>query len=68
MHVIERPADRIYLSDIRRMRYCHAGVRRWCAARGIDWADFVKNGVPVSRIEGIDDAMCKRLIKAVRHG
>ena len=60
--------DRIYLSDIRRMRYCHGGVRRWAAARGIDWNDFVKNGIEAARLEGIDDAMCRRLLKAVRHG
>lgn len=58
----------IRVRDLRRMGYCHAGVRRWAQRYELDWSDFVKNGIPIEAIEGIDDAMCQRLIAAVKHG
>lgn len=58
---------RIYLRDLRAVGYCHQGVRRWCAERGINWQDFLDNGVEVEVIRGFGDAqgeiVCRRAEK-----
>lgn len=33
---------------VRAARICMPGARRWAAAHGIDWAAFVRNGLPVA--------------------
>lgn len=35
---------------------CCKGQRRFCAANGIDFRDFAKNGIDVSRLDGFADA------------
>lgn len=41
--------------------YCSMGIRRWCAARGLDHLEFVKNGVPTDWLRQCGDAMATRL-------
>jgi hypothetical protein len=55
---------RLTLADCHAMtpRYCNAGNRAMCARLGIDWSDFRDNGVPLSLIEHIDDAMLQAVI------
>ncbi len=58
----------VRVRDLRHMGYCHAGARRWAKRHEIDWNDFVKNGIAIEMLERIDDAMCQRLVAAVKHG
>lgn len=52
----------VTMADCRKAGYCVAGVRRWLEANGIEWRDFVRNGVAVERVEQIDDAMSQAVI------
>jgi hypothetical protein len=45
---------RIFIHHIRAANLCARGARVWAARNGIDWSDFLNNGVPVSRIAGTD--------------
>lgn len=47
-------------------RYCAAGVRALCAAHGVNYQEFIKNGVPYSRIKHIRNAMLDNVIAAAR--
>ena len=58
--VIVRP------DDLHAIGYCNRGARAWCQRYGLDWAQFVINGVPVEVIAATGDAMGLRLAKHVR--
>ena len=56
----------ITMRHIREANYCARGARLFCANHGIDWSDFVKNGIDESELEGIDDAMLATVIEVAR--
>lgn len=60
---------RTHLDEIQ-PRYCASGSRRWAARLGLDWAEFVRNGIPVEALEKTGDAMALKLAEFVRgqHG
>lgn len=38
--------DRVTIDDVRRAGYCVSGARAWFRAREIDFAAFLKDGLP----------------------
>ncbi|AUR88724.1 hypothetical protein NVP2117O_46 [Vibrio phage 2.117.O._10N.261.45.E9] len=36
----------IHLADLRRAKHCSSGARKFFAAHGLDWQEFIKNGLP----------------------
>jgi hypothetical protein len=48
---------RVYMRHVRGYGYCMAGIRQWAAQHGIDWSDFIRNGVPASKLEDMNDAI-----------
>ena len=53
---------RLMPDDLRECNYCARGSRIMADAIGVDWSDFLKNGVALSHLEPIDDAMIQVLI------
>lgn len=57
----------ITMKDLRRL-----GV--WCRAKefarthNLDWIDFLKNGIPASKLESTGDGMALKVVEAVRNG
>lgn len=49
-----------------RLGYCAAGARRWWAARGLSWADFVAHGIPASVLTATGDPMALALVAHVK--
>jgi hypothetical protein len=47
----------------RELGYCNRGLRQWFAREGLDWADFLKNGIDAEVLRGRDNAMAERAIK-----
>ena len=45
---------------------CARGARRFCARYGIDWVDFVRDGVPASRLLATGDALAAALVEHAR--
>jgi hypothetical protein len=50
----------------RRHGFCRSGSRKWARAHGIDWSDFVRNGIEAQRLEAIGDAFALALVKWAR--
>jgi len=50
----------------RRRGFCRDGARMFCAANGIDWRDFVRNGVSADRLLKTGDAMALALVEWAR--
>lgn len=46
----------------RELEYCNRGLRAWFASAGLDWADFLKNGIPADTLRQFDNAMADRAI------
>jgi len=41
---------KIYMSDLRKAKMCAKGARSFAGRNGIDWTDFLKNGIDISKI------------------
>ncbi|MDR3152899.1 MAG: hypothetical protein LBW85_01170 [Deltaproteobacteria bacterium] len=42
-------------SDTMLAGYCNKGARAWFAGRGVDWARFVSEGVPLRELGAFDE-------------
>ncbi|MDR0736098.1 MAG: hypothetical protein LBF51_04570 [Zoogloeaceae bacterium] len=63
----DNPPLRIYAADLaefraRHQRYCARGCREWAQAHGLDWAEFVRNGVTAEQLLATGDALAKALV------
>lgn len=56
---------RVRIEDCRAIRYCVPGVKRWCGNNGLDFREFVRNGVDADQLPH-DDAMIDALIEQAR--
>ncbi len=57
--------ERITLSDCKRAGFCVKGVRKFVEAAGMDFRDFIKDGISEEQALGIDgwQAMVKHVVK-----
>ena len=46
--------------------FCRGGSRDWFRAHGLDWADFVRNGIPAEKMEATGDALGLALVAWAR--
>lgn len=60
--------DRITIDDIRKAGHCVRGIKEVCEAHGVDFKDFVRNGMPIDRARRIDNAFLRRVISIVERG
>lgn len=56
----------IRIDDIRKVGICAAGARRWFEANGLDFRDFMANGIPASALDATGDAQAFRVTAAKR--
>lgn len=60
------PHPRLIHSDLSGLRYCNQGARILCARYGFDWSTFMRDGIPLSDVEGIDDEMVRLAVVRAR--
>lgn len=48
--------------------YCHKGMRAFASRHGLDWSDFVKQGISAEQLRATGDAMAIELADAVEAG
>ena len=53
---------RVYAKDIRTAKLCFAGARPWFRRHGLDWQDFLANGIDAERLAATGDALVLRVI------
>jgi hypothetical protein len=46
--------------------FCRNESKRWARARGLDWRDFVRNGIPAERLEETGDGFALALVAWAR--
>lgn len=47
-------------------RLCNKGVRRWCEQHGIDYDLFLREGLPETAAEGLNDPRLQLVIERAR--
>lgn len=58
------PEIRVHVRHIRALGLCLIpGVRDWCAANEIDFRRLIKEGIPLSEAETVDDDFAKRVVQ-----
>lgn len=59
----------ITMRDIRRVKMCSKGARKLAERHGLDWSEFLKNGIDSAVLDDIDDAMIQMVLEGARsHG
>lgn len=58
-------APRLTLADCHAMqpRLCNKGLREWCAKHGLEWSQLRDQGLLLSDLERIDDALMQEVIE-----
>ena len=56
----------VRMEHVRAARMCASGARAFFTRYGLDWADFLKNGIPAERIEATGDAMGLQVVEVAR--
>lgn len=56
----------VTMRDIRGARQCSRGARAFFERHGLDFNDFLINGIPVEKLEATGDAMAKRVCEVAR--
>lgn len=51
---------RVYMRHVRSAQLCARGSREFFRKHGLDWNDFLTNGIPVSKLEEIGDPIALR--------
>lgn len=61
---------KVTFADARRVGFCAKGQRLWFEARGLNYLDFVRNGIDVEKIRALHDGYADLLIRRAeaRHG
>lgn len=54
--------DPITITDIRKAGHCVAGARRWFTAHRLDFAAFLKVGVPSATLLATGDALAVQVV------
>lgn len=57
---------RIHMRHVRAAKLCSRGGREWFASNGLDWQDFLDNGIEASKIVALNDPLAMRAVEAER--
>lgn len=58
----------VRLSHFKACGYCGRGIREWFARVGLDYSDFLKNGIEDAILVAKDDAMVMKAVEVARNG
>jgi hypothetical protein len=58
--------ERVTIADVRAAGFCLSGARKHCQAVGVDFRRLVREGIPLSEVETIDDELVQRIVATTR--
>lgn len=56
----------VTMKHIRAAGMCSGGPRIFFAQHGLDWSDFLRNGIPASKLLATGDAMAAQVVEVAR--
>lgn len=57
---------KVTTDDLRKVRYCSGGTRRWFVAHGLNWSEFIAGGLDEQAFLDTGDALVEPLVEAAR--
>lgn len=57
---------RVTMAHIRQVHFCSRGARAFFERYGLDWASFLREGIPASELEATGDALAARVCSLAR--
>lgn len=57
---------KVTMRHVRKCKMCSRGARSFFERHGLDWTEFLKQGVPVEDLEQTGDAMAIQVAAAAR--
>lgn len=57
---------RVHMRHIRAARICARGARTWFPRQGLDYADFLANGIPADVLTDTGDPLALRAVEQAR--
>ena len=57
---------RVTMQHVRKARMCSRGARAFFTRHGLDWAEFLRAGLPIEQIEATGDAMALKVCEVAR--
>ena len=59
------PSIRVYVRHVQACGFClRRGAKPWFEEHNLNWASFVREGIPIEELEAIDDMMCRAVVAA----
>lgn len=58
---------RVHVRHLRTAKICVPGARDWWARRGLDWRDFVRNGIDAETLLETGDPDAVRVVEIARN-
>lgn len=59
---------RVFMRHIREAKMCSGGTRVFFKRHGLDWSDFLKNGIRAELLEQTNDEMAIHVAQVARDG
>lgn len=56
----------VLVQDCRKLGFCMKQVRPWFPKMGLDFRDFIKNGIPASKLLATNDSYAARVVEEAR--
>ena len=59
----------VRVEHMRAAKYCAGASRKWFASAGLDWNDFLTNGIPADKLRAAGNPLVEKVItEAERDG
>ena len=59
---------KVTMRHIREARMCSKGTRAFLETHGLDWNEFLKEGIDAAKLEATGDAMAIKVVKVAQNG
>lgn len=56
----------VTVHDCRKLGYCMKAVRPWMTKQGLDFREFVRTGIPASKLHATNNAYAEDVIRQAR--
>jgi len=56
----------VTVQDARAVGYCRRGSHTFSEMYGLDWMDYLHNGIPASKLRSLNDALVNKVIEQAR--
>lgn len=60
------PQVMVYMSHVRAAKQCSSGAREWFVSRGLNYSDFLRNGLKVEVLEALNDELANIVCREAR--